>query len=315
MISCGVIDVKQNKCIMNRRNEESMKNGTIPAVFTALAAGAAAYMAYENKNLEVTHYTAASSKIPKSFDGYRAVCITDLHNNEYGKDNQRIIREIDRFKPSVILISGDMLVSSNPSFGKAYSLLSNLSGRYRILYGFGNHEYRYRTNYKQEYVQYISELKRCGVEILDNRHSYIYSKDERICVYGITLPYKYYEKYEYRQKLKKKTIESYIGSAANEEYNILLAHTPNYFEGYAEWGADLVLSGHVHGGIIGIPFIGGFISPQYELFPKYDKGVFKLYDSTMFLSRGLGTHTIPVRVFNRPELMCITLKREAAQPL
>ena len=90
--------------------------------------------------------------------------------------------------------------------------------------------------------------------------------------------------------------------------NILIAHNPDYFEEYAKWGADLVLSGHVHGGIMRLPFLGGVIAPSYKLFPKYDGGVFHIGKSTMLLGRGMGSHTIPFRFFNPGELYEVTLR-------
>jgi predicted MPP superfamily phosphohydrolase len=88
----------------------------------------------------------------------------------------------------------------------------------------------------------------------------------------------------------------------------LLAHNPKYFKSYAAWGADLTLSGHIHGGIVQIPFLGGAVSPQVEFFPKYDAGLFHENDKAMILSRGLGTHTINVRINNTAELVSIKLK-------
>lgn len=87
----------------------------------------------------------------------------------------------------------------------------------------------------------------------------------------------------------------------------MIAHNPEYFPAYAEWGADLVLSGHVHGGLMRLPFLGGVIAPSMKLFPKYDGGVFEEHGSTMILSRGLGTHTLPIRIFNPGELVVIRL--------
>ncbi len=90
--------------------------------------------------------------------------------------------------------------------------------------------------------------------------------------------------------------------------NILIAHNPDYFEDYAGWGAQLVLSGHVHGGIMRLPFVGGVIAPSYKFFPKYDGGVFRSGRSVMLLGRGLGSHTLPFRFFNPAELYEVVLK-------
>jgi predicted MPP superfamily phosphohydrolase len=99
-----------------------------------------------------------------------------------------------------------------------------------------------------------------------------------------------------------------IGSKEQENFQILIAHNPIYFKNYAEWGADLVVSGHVHGGIVRLPLIGGVISPAIALFPRYDGGKYEQNGSTMVLSRGLGTHTIHVRVFNPGEVCVIRVR-------
>lgn len=101
-----------------------------------------------------------------------------------------------------------------------------------------------------------------------------------------------------------------VSLPAKHKCNILIAHNPDYFEEYAKWGADLVLSGHVHGGIMRIPFLGGVLAPSYRIFPKYDGGVFKEGKSVMLLGRGLGSHTIQLRFFNPAELYEVTLNPE-----
>ena len=120
---------------------------------------------------------------------------------------------------------------------------------------------------------------------------------------------------EYYQKMKQgrmtvSYLESLIGRPEKGAYNILIAHNPDYFPVYAGWGADLVLSGHVHGGIMRLPVLGGVISPSLRLFPKYDGGCFREGESTMILGRGLGSHTVPIRIFNPGELIVVSLEPE-----
>ena len=128
-----------------------------------------------------------------------------------------------------------------------------------------------------------------------------------IIVYGLSLVLKYYRKIR-DLELPEGYLENIFGKVSSDKYSVLLAHFPDRFRQYAEWGPDLVLSGHVHGGIVRLPFLGGVISPQLKLFPKYDSGMFREGRSTMILSRGIGTHTIPLRVNNRAEIVHITLK-------
>ena len=120
---------------------------------------------------------------------------------------------------------------------------------------------------------------------------------------------------DYYKKLRKSVMKvsylnSLLGRPCADEYNILLAHNPDYFQAYAGWGADLVLSGHVHGGIMRLPVLGGVLSPALRLFPRYDGGLYEEGKSKMVLGRGLGTHTLPIRVFNPGELIVVRLEPE-----
>jgi hypothetical protein len=98
-----------------------------------------------------------------------------------------------------------------------------------------------------------------------------------------------------------------LGALHEDKYNILIAHDPDFFDEYVDFGPDLVLSGHLHGGMIALPGIGGIISPQLQLFPKYDFGVFNKKNTTMIVSRGIGWHSIPIRIFNKAEIVTVTI--------
>ena len=118
-----------------------------------------------------------------------------------------------------------------------------------------------------------------------------------------------------KQPLSQEVLKEKLGSCEEQRFEILLAHNPIYFSEYVEWGADLILSGHVHGGVAKIPFLGGVIAPSFQLFPKYDGGKFQELGKdgrikTMILSRGLGAHTIPIRIFNPGELVVVKIQKE-----
>ena len=128
-----------------------------------------------------------------------------------------------------------------------------------------------------------------------------------IRIFGVEIDMDYYKKL-CRNVMKVSCLNSLLGRPCADEYSILLAHNPDYFQTYAGWGADLVLSGHVHGGIMRLPVLGGVLSPALRLFPKYDGGLYEEGKSKMVLGRGLGTHTLPVRVFNPGELIVVRLE-------
>lgn len=270
------------------------------------------YMYLENFNLQVTNYTISSRGIPNGFDDVRFVVLADLHNNSFGRDNERLIHEINNAHPKFIVIAGDLIIGKEHcDYSVALSLLNRLSKQYSIYYGFGNHEQRIMAggdHYDQNFTDYIHKLKDMGVHILNNETYTIYRKEDRIKITSVVIGNEFFGKFK-KADMETGYLQNLVGIPDNKCYNILIAHNPIYFKSYMKWGADLVLSGHLHGGIVRLPGFGGVISPQYELFPKYDAGEYHENGQTMLVSRGLGTHTIKLRAFNRPELMIVTLKR------
>ena len=154
--------------------------------------------------------------------------------------------------------------------------------------------------------RYAQGLRDCGVVLLENQSISFEKKGLKMQIYGFELDKRYYQKFHQDQFCIKELTET-LGTPEPECYNILLAHNPVYFDDYATWGADLTVSGHLHGGIVRIPGIGGVISPQARLFPRYDAGHFKKDGKDLVVSRGLGTHTVNIRIFNPAELSVIHL--------
>lgn len=273
------------------------------------------YLKFENKNLEVTNYKIRSDKIPESFSGTSFVMLGDLHNNSFGDKNKILIREIDKINPSFIVIAGDLIVGKpREDFSAANSLLTRLSVKYPIYYGLGNHEQRIKLKgryYNSRWKDYSDSLKKLNIQILDNSSFIIKKGNDEITIWGISIDPIYFKR-PGPAKIEDRYLEKLIGKLDSKCYNIVIAHNPIYFKDYIKIKPDLILSGHIHGGIVRLPFLGGMISPQLKLFPKYDGGQFEENGQVMLVSRGLGTHTIKLRVFNRPELMTITLERKQA---
>lgn len=268
--------------------------------------------AYELTHFEIKRYYVTSGKIPETFHQTKIIFLSDLHNTEYGKENDRLLEAIKRENPDYIFIGGDMLVArAGVSFLPALSFVKKLAERYPVYYANGNHEYRlkiYPEQYGENvYEDYVNALKDAGVIYLCNETAKIRRQNQEIIVSGLEIDAMYYQRLK-KIKMSEIYLPSLLGLRKDERFCILLAHNPIYFPQYARWGADLVLSGHVHGGIVRIPFLGGAISPQLTLFPKYDAGVFSQGNSRMILSPGLGVHSIPFRLFNMPQMQVITLE-------
>ena len=264
-------------------------------------------MIIDGNRFRIVRYHLSSHKIKKK---HHYVVLSDLHNKSYGKKNERLLKAIDRLAPEAILIAGDMLTSKpEKSYEVARNLLEQLAKKYPIYYGMGNHETRlflYPEVYGDMGENYESDLNKMQVTFIRNESR---ECEDNIRITGLDMARIYYKRFK-KVPMESDYLPQTLGKSVTDKYEILLAHNPDYFEEYAEWGADLVLSGHVHGGMMRLPFFGGVVSPAFKFFPKYDGGLFKQGESIMILSRGLGMHTIPVRIFNPGELISLTLSPE-----
>ena len=265
-------------------------------------------MIYDTNRFVVAEHTFTDKRIKKNC---RGVVLADLHNKCYGKDNIRLLTAIRECKPDFILIAGDILTAKpgkNPDI--ALHFLKELASEYPIYYGNGNHEHRlklYPEKYGKLGEEYEKALKELGIRLLGNTH--VSLPEEGIAVYGSQIDRFYYKRFKV-QYMSDDYMDELLGKPDDGQFNILLAHNPDYFPQYAKWGADIVLSGHVHGGMVRIPFWGkGVVSPNVRLFPKYDGGIFKQGKCVMLLSRGLGMHTIPIRLFNPAEVLVIDFRQ------
>lgn len=239
----------------------------------------------------------------------RFVFLSDLHNKSYGKENERLLAAIDEADPDLILCTGDMLIARpGESMEIPIAFMQRLASKYPVYYANGNHEYRlrlYPEKYGDMYTVYKKAMLDCGIHYLENESETVSFHGRTINICGLEIDRKYYKRFR-KTPMEEGYLESEVGRKP-DTYTVLLAHNPDYFPQYAAWGAELTLSGHVHGGIIRLPKLGGVFSPQIRLFPTYDGGLYERDGSRMILSRGLGMHTIPVRIGNRAELIVVDM--------
>lgn len=249
-------------------------------------------------------------KLPKLSKDCRFVMLSDLHNKVYGKDNEAILKSIREANPDFVVFVGDLVTSHvNESMEAGIRLMNAISKEYKVYYSMGNHETKIRTHrddFGNRFEELMQQIEHPNVTVLQDTHCVI--PEYQICMTGLELERTFFARFKKKQ-MPIGHVETHIGKIDESYCNILLAHNPDYFEEYAEWGADLVLSGHVHGGIMRLPIIGGVISPAYTLFPKYDGGIFRKKQATMLLGRGMGAHTIPLRFFNPAELYVVNCLR------
>lgn len=261
----------------------------------------------DNEIPKVSNIEIKSDKLPKVFDGYKIVHLSDLHSKNFGNNNEILIDMIDNESPDIIVMTGDMVTANEKDFTVFYNLVKKLVKKYKIYYIYGNHEGELSLKLKNEITTFLKEN---GVIILDNDYISIEKNGEEINLYGLCYTQKYYS---YKSGNKHIVTENYIknklGTIDKKRYNILLTHNPLFFDAYAGYGFDLTLSGHVHGGLIRLPFIGGILSPERKFFPQYSAGVYEKDDSKLVVSKGLSRGTKGFRFLNRPDIVSITLKR------
>lgn len=264
----------------------------------------------ENRTFVTRIYEIESEKFQFE-QSHNLVFISDLHNHKYGKNNKRLLKAIKEQQPEFILVGGDIPVAKKGyELDTAIEFIDNLAKDYKVYYSNGNHEHRmrlYPENYGDMYEIYTAAIKKAGVIYLINETRSLKIENVTVDIVGLEIEREFYKRFSHKM-LKKEDVSRLVGEKKEQNFTILLAHNPEYFKAYAQWGAELTLSGHVHGGVMRIPGIGGVISPNLTLFPKYDGGRKREYGKEMIISRGLGVHTIPIRLFNPAELVVLRLK-------
>lgn len=263
------------------------------------------WIAYGNTDLEIYKYNVKSEDIPSEFDNFRIVQISDLHNAEFGENNEKLLLMLKQADADIIAITGDMIDSRNTDIDVAISFAQKAVNIAPVYYVNGNHESRVLG----EYEKLKQGLTDAGVNILENSSADITIGDEAITLIGINDP-------TFRMDIVDDTMEQNIAHQLvnvipdNDNYKVLLAHRPEYFDVYAG-KVNLVLSGHAHGGQFRIPFIGGLVAPGQGFFPEYYEGSHIKENTEMIVSRGIGNSIIPFRINNKPEIIVAELTKIA----
>lgn len=256
------------------------------------------WIAIENKALETNFYTIESEKISSAFDSYCIAQVSNLHNNEIGKENKKLINALKDVKPDIIVITGDLIDSRNTDVDIAVEFTKEAIKIAPCYYINGNHEARVLD----EYDALKSKLTELNVTILENEAVKLQRNNNTINLLGISDPDFYIEDSADITDINIKELKE------NDDYTILLSHRPELFKVYVENNIDLIFSGHAHGGQFRLPFIGGLFAPHQGAFPQYDSGLYIENNTNMLVSRGIGNSIFPFRFNNRPEIIVAKLK-------
>lgn len=249
---------------------------------------------YLSSKLEVTQYTYSSSRVPESFDGFKIVQLSDIHCKSFGKDNQELIDQINALEPDIILITGDSIDAAHQDLTPLDNLFCGIKDIAPIYAISGNHEFEGNTPYDGLMALY----SKYGIYNLDDQKVLFSKEADSIELVGID-----------GYNMKANWDHWFLERQNPEVFSILLNHYPGQITKLVQYRYDLLLCGHIHGGIIRIPKLGGLLGTDMTLFPEYDGGEYVMADTTMYVSRGIGDARIP-RINNCPEIVCITLKHE-----
>lgn len=256
------------------------------------------------KDFITRHYQIKSEKL--SGTRLRFAFLTDLHGLVFGEENEDLISAIYRENPDLILTAGDMLKRNDAeTCESAETLLGTLAKKFPVYYTLGNHEYKHFIDHDEIYMEYEKRLEESGVRFLHNQSVVLKKNGKKIRIYGLELPLEYYRK-PFPLKLSVEDMQNWIGETKEDCFHILLAHNPIFGRVYMDWGADLILSGHYHGGLVRFSENIGLLSSFGHPFPKYCCGKFERGPQNMLVSAGLGEHSVPIRIHNPRELLIVT---------
>lgn len=259
----------------------------------------------ENSRISVSKYRVSCRGLPREFRGFRILHLSDFHGKSFGKGYERLLSKIEPLHPDIIFITGDIISRTEKKYERKLTLVSRLIKIAPVYISVGNHE----MENKDATRPMLEAMAHLGAHVLVNGKERLYRGNEVLDIYGLALaPYFYKNSdgtYTNLPPVMRADVEELCGKNDERVFSILLAHSPIPFEEYEKWGADLVFSGHMHGGVIRIPFINkGVLSPERVFFPEFTQGVYRKFGANMIVSRGLGKF----RLFNPSEIVLVSLK-------
>lgn len=260
---------------------------------------------YGNFSLDVQEIHVLSEKLPESFHNYLIAHISDYHNRTSEIIDKQILESLEKEKPDIIVVTGDLIDSDRTDVDIALDFVKKISEISPVYYVTGNHESNLKAADEKEFNRLISGLSELGVTILRNDMVRLENQQgDHINLYGIEDPYFYggYDQVFQRTELLCQEL-----SLNDEEFNVLLAHHPETLSVYYKFNIDLVLSGHAHGGQVTV-FGQAIVAPDQVVFPPYTSGLYKMGNTQLVLSRGIGYSFLPIRAFCRPHLVYAELK-------
>lgn len=262
----------------------------------ALFALAAGFVYWQNFTLQVEPVELFFESLPPQFDGLRVAELSDLHGRSFGKNNVRLLRTLQKARPDMICICGD-LFDEKTDLTMLEPLLTGLTDIAPVYYVTGNHEWQVKN-----LREILQKMRAWGVTVLENEGRVLSRGGAEMVVAGVHDPCGPYD-----MKTPAALVRE-LRSAQGNDFILMLSHRNDELAMWSQLGVQLVLSGHCHGGVVRLPFAGGVFGTRRELFPEYDAGVYRQDGTTLFVSRGLGYTNVHFRLFNRPHVPIMILR-------
>lgn len=262
----------------------------------------AVFLYLQNNWAGLTKLEIVSEKLPGNFEGFKIVQLSDLHSKSFGKDQTKLQKILVKVAPDIIVITGDLIDSKHYDEQAALALVERAVELAPVYFVTGNHEW-----WSGKFVDLERKLKATGAHVLRNGSRELVSGEQKIYITGIDDPTSTTGGYNQIGYMEDKLHET-IPLLPQDGFKVLLSHRPEAFNQYSSYGVDLVFSGHAHGGQVRLPFVGGLAAPDQGFFPRYTAGIYRDGNTAMVVSRGLGNSIAPLRLFNRPEVVLVTLR-------
>lgn len=265
-------------------------------VLTALLA--AGFLLWGNCSLQTTETALVSPALPPAFDGLRIVELADLHGRVFGRGSRRLLAAVRRAEPDLICIDGD-LFDEHTDLAMLPPLLRGLCAIAPVYYVTGNHEWRVPG-----LRGILAQMRACGVTVLQDDWRVLRRGEDAFIVAGTDDPCGPAER-----KTPAELIADIRAEAGEAAFLLLLTHRNDQLPQWSALGVQAVLAGHCHGGVVRLPFVGGLFGTDRRLFPAWDAGLYRQGETALYVSRGLGYTNVHFRLFNRPEVAVIVLRR------
>lgn len=266
----------------------------------ALVIYAAASLWISYNLLTVEDYTVTLGQEGKEI---KAVVIGDLHDHEFGEENQELAEKISEIEPDLILMDGDMLNSDSESARVPVTLIEKLKDVAPIYYALGNHEVDYMDRGNEDLIQ---ELTDAGAVVLDQEYADLEAGGVEIRLGGLYAyafgndPKTGYNEADDAPADVREFLEEFQDT---DRVKIMMSHRPDSFvfgDTSQVWDVDLVVSAHDHGGQVVVPFLGGLYGGDQGWFPDYVHGLYQKDKIQLFVTSGLGTNKKALPRFNNP---------------